>query len=125
MSSTDPKDVIDNVDEQDIDQAADDIEEADVSRSQRFTATAYLIGLFVTIGLALVAAVYFGYIDPSLTVTGEVSVGWVVEYLVAGIVAVFLLFTAAMVLVAIPVSISSAIIRFAAGIAESGSGDDQ
>lgn len=124
MSSKDPKDVIDNVDEQDIDQAADDIEEADVSRGQRFTATAYLIGLFATIGLALVAAVYFGYIDPSLTVTGEVSIGWVVEYLVAGIVAVFLLFTGAMVLVAIPVSISSAIIRFAAGIAESGNNDE-
>lgn len=121
---TDPTDTLDNVSEDDLDQAADDLEEADVSRSQRFTATAYLIGLFVSIGLALVAAVYFDYVEPSLTITGEVSVGWVVEYLVAGIVAVFLIFTAAMVLVAIPVSISSAIVRFAAGIAESGN-DEQ
>lgn len=121
---TDPTDTLDNVSEDDLDQAADDLEEADVSRSQRFTATAYLIGLFVSIGLALVAAVYFDYVEPSLTITGEVSVGWVLEYLVAGIVAVFLIFTAAMVLVAIPVSISSAIVRFAAGIAESGN-DEQ
>jgi len=107
-------------DSEDFDQAADDIEDADVSQAQRFTATGYLIALFLILGAAIAVAVHFGYIDPDITVTATVSVGWILEYLVAGLVAAFLLFTGAMVLVAIPVSISAAIIRFAGGIAESG-----
>lgn len=121
---TDVDDAVDRVESEDLDQAADDIEDADVSTAQRFTATGYLVGLFATIGVGFVAAVYFDYIDPYIELTATVSVGWVLEYLVAGIVAVFLVFTGAMVLVAIPVSITSAIVRFAAGIAESGRNDE-
>lgn len=113
----------DGVDGDDLDQAAEDIEDADISKTQRFTATTYLIALFVTIGVAIVAAIWFDYIQLHIDATATVQVGWILEYLVAGIAAAFLVFTGAMVLVALPVSISAAIIRFAGGIAESGRDD--
>lgn len=121
---SDVDDAISQVESEDLDQAADDIEDADVSSEQRFTATAYLIALYLTIGAGLVAAIYFGYIDPYIELTATASVGWALEYLVGGLVAIFLVFTGAMVLVALPVSISAALVRFAAGIAESGSNDE-
>jgi len=125
MTDPDPGDVADTVDEADIDQAADDLEAADVSQAQRFTATGYLVALFITLGVVIALAIHWGYITPDITVTATVSVGWVLEYLVAGLVAAFLAFTGTMVLVAIPVSISAAIIRFAGGIAASGGDDEQ
>jgi hypothetical protein len=124
MSSDDLLDAAaNNPDSEDFDQAADDIEDADISTTQRFTATGYLIALFITLGVTILAGIKFGYIDPAITITATLSIGWILEYLVAGLVAAFLLFTGAMVLVAIPVSLSAALIRFAGGIAESGEDD--
>jgi len=58
---------------------------------------AYLSALFAVIAGGLAASVYFGYLTPDVTVTATLSVGWVLEYAVAGMVALFFLWTFAQV----------------------------
>jgi len=112
---TDP---VDEDTAEDIQDAAEQAS-ADVSWWQQLGATAYLIGLYVTLGAALVAAVWAGYITPDITVAATVSVGWVLEYLIAGLVAGFLLFTFGMLLAALPGSIIGLLGSIAYGVAES------
>jgi len=58
---------------------------------------AYLTGLFVVIVGGLAASVYFGYVTPDVEVTATLSIGWILEYAVAGMVALFFLWTFAQV----------------------------
>ena len=56
-------------------------------------AYAYFVLLIILVIGSLGASVYFGLIQIQATLTFQASLGWVMEYLAAGLVAVFLLFT--------------------------------
>ena len=103
--------------------AVEDVDE-DVTKSQRDFARTYLVVLFSLVAVVVTvggtASVYFGYVTPALVLSGTVSVGWVVELIVGGIAVMFLLFTFAMILIALPVSILQGIIRLAGAIGEVG-----
>lgn len=103
-----------------VDQAGEHLEEAteDVGRGLRWYAKAYLTVLFFGIVGFFVAALWVGFIDLNLTLTASVSVGWVVEYLIVAVAAVFVIWTAAMVLVALPGSFISGVVSAIARIAD-------
>ena len=103
-----------------VDDAGEHMEQADedVTRGQRWYAKAYLTALFAVIIAGLTAAVYFGIVQPEFIITAEASIGWVLEYLVMGVVALFLLWTAAMILIALPGSFVSGIMSAVARIAD-------
>jgi hypothetical protein len=122
-----PGDADDLPDGEGIQESADNLEDMDedVSGGLRTYARAYVTGLFFLIAGAFAVSVYLGFIDFTLTLTADVAVGWVVEYLVIGVVGAFLLFTFAMVLISIPASFTAALVRFAGGIVEAGQSDDE
>ena len=103
-----------------VDRAADNLGDAADSggRTLRVYAALYLTVLFVGMAGAAAASVYFGFVSPSITVTAEVSVGWLLEYLAIGLVALFLVFTAAMVLLLLPGNFVSGTTRAIARIAD-------
>lgn len=68
----------------------------DPGGSKRYS-YAYITALFAVAVGGLAAAVYFGYIDPSVEVQMSVDLGWLVEYTVAGLVVLFFLWTFAQV----------------------------
>ena len=111
-------------------EAADGLEDADedITTNQRWYAKAYLTALFGGAVVLLVggtAALYaVGALSLDVDVALSVDVGWVVEYIVAGLAAAFLLWTFAMILVALPGSFVAAVVRFAAGVAEAGQRGD-
>jgi hypothetical protein len=74
----------------------------DIGMASRTFATAYIMALLTLLSGGFVASVYYGYITPNITLTATVDVGWVIEYLVMGIVALILIWSASMVLVALP-----------------------
>lgn len=101
--------------QQDIDQA-----DEDVTRTQRWWAYAQLAALFGGVILAGVAAVAFGIVDPSITVSATVDIGWVVEYAIIGFIGAFLLYVFALILIALPGSILSLLGGLAFGVAQAG-----
>ncbi|AGM11891.1 hypothetical protein DNAM5_28 [Haloarcula californiae tailed virus 1] len=121
-----PDDADDLPDGEGIQESADSLEEMDdeVTTGLRTYARTYVTGLFVVLVLGFAAAVYFDFISFSLNLTADVSVGYLVEYLAIAIVVLFVFFTAAMVLIAIPASFTAAIVRFAGGIVEAGQSED-
>jgi len=104
---------------EDIQQDIDDADE-DVTRTQRWWAYAQLAALFGGVLLAGVAAVAFGIVDPSITVSASVNIGWVVEYAIIGFVGAFLLYVFALILIALPGSILSLLGGLAFGVAQAG-----
>lgn len=121
-----PDDADDLPDGEGIQESADNLEDLDedVSTGLRTYARAYVTGLFALIVLAFASAVYFDFISVSLVLTAELSVGYLIEYLAIAVVVLFVFFTAAMVLIAIPASLTAALVRFAGGIVEAGQSDD-
>jgi len=111
-------DGIDDDTAEDIQAEAEDVGD-DVSWWQQLGATAYLVALYASIGVALAAGVWLGYITPDITVTATVSAGWVLEYIIGGLAGGFLLFTFGMLLAALPGSIIGLFGSIAYGIAES------
>jgi len=101
--------------QQDIDQA-----DEDVTTEQRWWAYAQLAALFGGVILAGVAAVAFGIVDPSISVSASVNIGWVVEYAIIGFVGAFLLYVFALILIALPGSILSLLGGLAFGVAQAG-----
>jgi len=101
--------------QQDIDQA-----DEDVTTEQRWWAYAQLAALFGGVILAGVAAVAFGVVDPSITVSATVDIGWVVEYAIIGFIGAFLLYVFALILIALPGSILSLLGGLAFGVASAG-----
>lgn len=122
-----PDDADDLPDGEVIQEGADDLETMDdeVSTGLRTYARAYITGLFVLILLGFGAAVYFDFVSVTLDLTAQVSVGYLVEYLAIAMVVIFVFFTAAMVLIAIPASFTAALVRFAGGIVEAGQSEDE
>lgn len=111
-----------SIDEGAADEIQQDIEQPDedVTRTQRWGAGIQLAILFGSIGLALAGAVYFGYIQPDITVTATVDAGWILEYLVAGVVAAFLLYVFTLIVIWLPGSILSLLGGLAYGAAKAG-----
>jgi len=111
-------DSIDDGTAEDIQAEAEEADE-DVTTRQRWWAYVQLATLFTIIAGTLAAAVWFDIIALSLTLSADASIGWVLEYLVAGIVAAFLIYVAMLLLIAAPGSIISLGASVAYGIAES------
>lgn len=111
------EDVADAVNVEEAAQAAEEADKGVTANVRRF-AYVYLTVLFSGIAAAIVLSIFFGFLEPNLVLTGEVSVGWIVEYLVLGLVAIFLTFTALMMFVALPGSIIGGAIRIAGGIGQ-------
>lgn len=116
MSSTQS----DSEDFDQVDEAAERLDEAqqDVSRGLSWFARVYLVTLFATIVAGVVLLVYLGFVQFGFTFQATVDIGWLLEYLAIGLVALFLLWTGAMVLVALPGSFVAGTIRGIARIAD-------
>lgn len=101
------------------DEAADAIEDAtdDDSPTERWFARGYVVGLIALAVGGLASLLYFDYIDVALTVSASVSVGWILEYLIAILAAIFVTFTALMVIKAVGGNLVAAAIRAVARIA--------
>jgi len=114
--SIDPGDI----DTEQVDEGAEQIEEAteDVDSSLRTYAKAYWTALLLGIVLLGVGAYFVGIIDPQIAVTAEVSIGYVVEYVVLGFGILFILFTAGMAVVIFPGTFTAGLIRGLARIAD-------
>lgn len=56
-------------------------------------AYAWLIGILVLIIASAAASIWLGIVDIQATFTFQADLGWALEYLVAGMVVLFLLFT--------------------------------
>jgi len=106
--------------EADLDESGEALAEADkdVTTGQRRYAYGYLTVLFLGIVLAIGGSVYLGILAPEITITATVSIGWIVEYVAMALAAAFVLFTFAMILVALPGSILSAIATLLANTAQ-------
>ena len=110
-----------------IDEAAEGLEASDEditsdTRSRAFWVLVSFYGLALT---GLVAAVGFGYLSPSITVTATVDAGWVIEYLLAGLAGLLFVFLAASLLIWLPGSFMAGVVRAAYGIAVEGGYVDQ
>lgn len=101
-------------------QTAQNLEDADddVTRTQRWFAKGYLTVLFALLISAIGLSVYLGIVSPSITVEAHANIGWIIEYLALFLVVAFIVFTTAMILIALPGSIMAAMVRTAARIAD-------
>jgi len=128
MSAPDPDDAVTVA--EDLDEA--ELEELEGSRWEVAYSYAYLTAL----ALALLGGIYAvyrmvraGYIDTDITVSVNANIGWVVEYLLAGIVLVILLWTVIQVLRATGVEFWNSILDSIASVADSynrdGGGDEE
>jgi len=104
--STDPDEVQDQV---------DDVEDPGGSTMYSY---AYLTGLFTLIAVGLVASVYFGFVTPDVEVTASLSIGWILEYAVAGIVVIFFFWTFAQVANIVGMGFISGVVGVVARIAD-------
>lgn len=91
----------------------------DIGMVSRTFATAYIMALLTLLSGGFIASIYYGYITPDITLTATVDVGWVIEYLVMGIVALILIWSASMVLVALPGSFIAGTVGAVKTIADS------
>ena len=98
----------------------EDVEQADddVTTRMRWTAGAKLAVLFGSMAGALALAVQLGYIQPAVTVEATLDIGWVVEYLVAGLAGLFLLYVATLIVIWLPGSVLSLLGGLAYGAAQ-------
>jgi hypothetical protein len=95
-----------------------EVEGVDDPQGSKTYSYAYLTGLFVTVAAGLVAAVYFGYVTPDVDVVASVSIGWVLEYAVAGFVALFFFWTFAQVANIVGMGFISGVVGVVARIAD-------
>jgi len=111
--STDP-------DMKQVDEAADEISEADADTTERgrWFARAYLVGLVVLIVGGLSALLYIGVLDVDLSLTAEANVGWILEYVVGGVGLLLVAFTAFMVIKAVGGNLIASVIRGGARLAD-------
>jgi len=82
-------------------------------------ALAYLTGLFTLPIVATVAAVYFGYVTPDVTVQATVNLSTPLTWLAHGLVVVFLLWTALQIVRVTGVGFWARVIDIVAEIADS------
>ena len=111
-----------SIEEDTAEAVQEDIAESDedVTGLMRLGAGAQLAFLFLSIVGTLIGGVYFGYINPDLTLVASVNVGWVLEYLIVGISAAIVIYIFALVLIVLPGSVLNAIAGMAYGIASAG-----
>jgi len=102
----------------DIQDAADQADE-DVTDRQRWWAFAQLAAIFGVVAVAIGLAIWLDVVALSLSVSAAVSIGWILEYLVLGFVAAFLVYLAMLLLIAAPGSLITLGASVAYGIAES------
>jgi branched-subunit amino acid transport protein len=110
-----PPDTPEQIDEDTAKEIQEDIEEADedVTREMRLTAGIQLFLFFAGIIGAIALAVTTGIISPSLVVNATINIGWIVEYLVIAVVAIFIIYLTTLLLIVMPGSI----MNFFAGLA--------
>lgn len=103
-----------------VDEAAETLGDASNAGGSRirFYAKLYLTVLFGGALLSLVVAVWTGIIDPSLSVSASVQIGWLVEYVLIGFAALFFVWTASMLLIALPGAFVSGAVSAIARIAD-------
>jgi len=84
-------------DDDTADDIQDDVEGIDDPGGSKTYSYAYLSALFAVIVVGLAASIYAGLVTPDVEVTATLSIGWILEYTVAGLVALFFLWTFAQV----------------------------
>jgi len=102
-------------DDRSIADAADDVPEPGGSKRYAYI---YLTGLFVSIAGGLIGAVAVGIIDPEITVSASVSVGWIVEGIIAAIAAAFIFWTFAQITNVLGVDFVAGVVGVVARIAD-------
>lgn len=102
-----------------LDEAADEIEQAEVSTGRRRFAFIYLAVLFFGLLTAIGGFVYLGYVDLNITIGLDMEIGWIAEYFVVGVALLFLVFTGLMVMSAAGTSLTAGAIRAVARAADS------
>jgi hypothetical protein len=107
-----------SMDKEDAEQVAEDMANVDPSSEKQNQAFGVLFGSILLGIVGVVAAVWLGFVQPDVTVTATISVGWIIEYFVAGFVGLVLAFLIASFLIWLPGNFRSALVRAAAGMAE-------
>ncbi len=75
----------------------DAAQEVDDPEGNKTYSCAYLSALFLGIVGLGIASVFFGYVEPNIVVNATLNAGWIVEYFVAGLGTLFLLWTFAQI----------------------------
>lgn len=123
MSSSDdiPEPELEDEQYEQIEEAGDQLAEASANVGSRlkWAARALWLGILLASVAAIALAVYLGYIDPSITFTGTVNVGWIVEYLLAILAGIIILGLVTALMVAMPGSFISAFITLVVGVGRS------
>lgn len=104
-----------------VDEAADELEQAGENVGDRtvWFARGYVVLLLLIIVGAAAALVWTGVVEVgSLVVGGEVQVGTAAEWLVQGLVLLFLIFTGAAVLISFPFNFWARLLSTVARIAD-------
>jgi hypothetical protein len=91
---------------------------ADAGKKMKWTAGAQLAILFGGTIALLLLSVVTGIVPVEITLVASVSVGWVIEYLIIGLSAAFLLYVFALIFTFMPGSMTTAIAALAFGIAK-------
>lgn len=109
------------VDEQTAKEIQEDIAESDedVTRGQRWFAGIQLALFFLGLVATGALSIYFGYVNPDLSVTATVDVGWIIEYIVAAVAAIFVLWLVTNLVIYLPGSVLNALGGVAFGLAKS------
>lgn len=98
-----------------VEEAAQDVEDPEGSKTYSY---GYLTALFLGIVGLGIASIYFGYVEPNIVVNATLNAGWIVEYFVAGLGALFLLWTFAQIANITGMNFISGIIGVIARIAD-------
>lgn len=103
-----------------IDEAGEAVEEGVEGSGKGFKwyARLYITGFVLLLIGSLAGAIALDIIQPEIVVTATAEIGWIVEYVVAFLVAVFALWTVSMLLIALPGSFISGMISAIARIAD-------
>lgn len=114
-----PPDTPKEIDEDTAKDIQEDLEQADedVTRGMRLTAGIQLFLFFAGIIGAIALAVTTGIISPSFVVNATVNIGWIVEYVVIAVAAVFVIYLFTLLLILMPGSIMKLFGGLAYGIA--------
>jgi TRAP-type C4-dicarboxylate transport system permease small subunit len=93
-------------------------------KKTKWFARLYFISIFIILALATSILVYFNYISFNLSVTANISIGWIVEILLGSFVGMFVLFSGAMMLKATGAKTIKAMVSVIARIADNYTLDD-
>jgi hypothetical protein len=108
-----------SIDGDDMDSAVEDIEQANPDEKRRTQAFWILVVTFASVIIGVALLIAFDFIDFLIEIVIEANLGWIVEYAVAGLVALFFAFITTAFFIWLPGNFRSAIVNAAAGIAES------